>query len=237
MKKYILAVSILISMGSCTTIKNNITEGCDWRISFFNTGINMDGNAYINLYSTGQRDLKWVFCKQDYPPSATFNCNSATQTLVAGTSFSSSQIFNGSPISISLPAPFPDSKWVIGDDGQQVHSVPYYHIFNTTICLNQSEVSNAKDFNLSVQSADAPLEKIFFNNTLVWNYTTGPRVFNIPNLLINMSNLINGLNSLRVVTIKTDLTRDNDFSDDNLIQSQYSAINVVGYLRVLKCCK
>jgi len=228
---------VVVVVCGCSSINKYGTHGCDWRITFFNTGLNLDGlTTNMNLYTTGQKDLKWVYCYESYQVNSSYNCITAKESVVANTSFQSLHIVTNSPIVIPLPPPFPNSMWIIADDGFNVHSVPYYHIFNTTFCLEASEVTSSTDYTLSIQTIDSPIEKIYLNNTLVWSYSNGPLIYSIPTILIPRTGFQSGINLLKIVTYKWDLSLDNNPNNNNDIQSQYSALNVIGYLRTLKCC-
>ncbi len=232
MKKVIFYATLLVF--GCSKPKKDQSKLCETKLYFINTG-QKAAQQMDSLLSDGQRDTKWLFCKVDYPDT-NYVCDETVQALVKDSKFSSRELLTDNPVDLDLPAAAQNTKWVIADDGQMVHSMPYFHVFESNFRLSQEEVENSEGFNLSISTFDSPLEKVTFNDNVLYRYTGGNMVFNLPDIKINQNLLKVGVNALKIVTTKTDLTRDDDTTDDNLIKTQYSALNVSGYLKVLKPC-
>lgn len=237
MKKYFL-VSVLLSivLSSCTTIQNNQVKTCDWFILPLNTGLSLDGSTTFNLFQDNQRDFKWVYCLKQYDDLPGLNCANSTNALVMSNTLVAPSITSGVTTSLQLPAPYPNSKWIIADNGNLVHSVPIYHKFNYAFCLNSQEYSELFDLIIDIQTFDSPIWEVRMNSHIIWSSIPGTYQNEILNLIIPKNKMSTGINLLHISTIKQDLTHDEDFSDDNIIQTQYSALNVSGYIKKLRCC-
>lgn len=252
-KTLFLLVSIWMFNNSCTVVKNGQTTACESKILIFNTGLSINGvpsdygTDLFPLFADNTRDGKWSFCTVNYDdlnPFPTnystynFKCTNSTTTLIRPDIIKGISLDNGSNTGLQQTNNlFKQSKWVVADAGRIVHTTPYYHIFTNGFCLTSQEKSNAENIKLNIQTFDSPIISIIVNGVVIWsNNSPSVYVFDLMNFVISKTNLVSGLNEIRIVTIKANTRSDNTTTNDMYCTVQSTGLDVSGYLMINKCC-